>query len=113
MKLHLKLHHFDPSKPKKITCNASTCGPGTVMEQRVYAAESDQELWTPICFASRYLTPHELKYGVNVLKMFAVAWSLEWFGYYVYGCPVGTLLDHCALANLRRSPSWKNKMSSS
>ena len=53
-----KLFHYDPAKKTRVKSDASHSGLGACLEQ-----ETDEGLWVPISFATRFLKYAELKYS--------------------------------------------------
>ena len=71
--------HFRKSCPIRIICDASKAGIGAVLQQE------DNTGWRPIHYASRFLTPLEIKYSINELELLAVVGAVEHFENYLYG----------------------------
>ena len=68
-----KLRHFKRNIPLRIFCDASKHRLGAVLQQ------CEENQWTPISCASRFLTKLETKYSINELELLAVVWSVENF----------------------------------
>ena len=103
----VELTHFKRNKEIRIICDASKQGLGAVLQQR-----QDNSNWTPICFASRFLTDFETKYSINELELLAIVWAIEHFKNYVYGVHFKVVSDHKALMSVLK-PNRGNKTFSS
>ena len=57
------LFHNNPAKRTRVKCDASHSSLGACLEQ-----ETEEGLWVPISFASRFLNSAELKYSTNELE---------------------------------------------
>ena len=59
--------------------------------------ETEEGLWVPISFASRFLKTAELNYSTNELELLAVIWACENFRTYLLGNKFEILTDHKAI----------------
>ena len=88
------LRYYDPDRELTVQCDASQTGLGATFMQH----------GQPIAFASRALTPTEVRYAQIEKEMLAIVWSLEKFHQYVYGQEVIVLSDHKPLQSIMRKP---------
>ena len=84
------LFHYDPAKRTRVKCDASHFGLGACLEQ-----ETEEDLWVPITFASRFL--NSAKYSTNQLELLAVVWASEHFLTYLLGNKFEINTDHKAI----------------
>ena len=89
--------HFKRSSPIRIICDASKAGLGAVLQQ---IDENNENKWSPIHFASRFLTPLESKYSINELELLAIVWAIEHFKNYLFGTKFQIVSDHKALTSV-------------
>ena len=73
-------------------CDGSHSGLGAALEQEV-----EEDVWTTIAFASRFLNDQEKKYSTNKLELLAIVWSCEHFRTYLLGNHFVVLTDHKAV----------------
>ena len=86
------LYHYDPAKRTRVKCDASHSALGACLEQ-----ETEEGLWVPISFASRFLNTAELKYSTNELELLAVVWACEHFPTCLLGNKFEIITDHKAI----------------
>lgn len=63
----LQLH--DPNKLQKISADSSSYGLGSVMLQK------EGDVWTPVAYATRSLTPTEQRYAQLEKEALALTWA--------------------------------------
>ncbi|MGL4849396.1 MAG: RNase H-like domain-containing protein, partial [Clostridium sp.] len=52
-------------------------------------------------WASKMLTPAEIKLGITELEFLAMAWSIKYFDYYLRGRRFKVITDHSALKSMK------------
>ena len=67
-------------KDTRVKSAASHSGLGATLEQ-----ETEDNVWVPIAFASRYLNVQEKRYSTNELQLLAVVWAVDRFKHYLLG----------------------------
>ena len=75
--------------------DASIRGLGAVLSQ----AQEGGKLH-PVGYASRALSPSEVRYGITDLKTLAVVWAISHFNHYLYGSCVVVYTDHTAIKSV-------------
>ncbi|EKX49778.1 hypothetical protein GUITHDRAFT_44314, partial [Guillardia theta CCMP2712] len=86
------LHHFDPSLPTEVHCDASNVGIGGVLLQQPPNAPA-----RVIGFYSRKLTPTEQRYHATERELLAIKDTILFFKFYLIGTPFKVFTDHQAL----------------
>lgn len=82
--------------------DASNVGLGAVLLQ-----ELDGEM-LPVQWASKKLTPTEMRYGISEKEMLAVFWGIKKFDYDLRGRRFRLITDNNALENIRIKPDFAN-----
>lgn len=91
------LTFFDPSKPTKISTDASKDGLGAALLQR------HDETWQPVAYASRSMTETEQRYAQIEKETLGLVFGCGKFHSYVYGLPTFTAeTDHKPLISIRK-----------
>ena len=67
-----KVNYYDANRETRFNCNASHNSLGATLEQ-----QTDEGLWVPISFASRYLNSQEKKDSTKKLELLAVVWAVD------------------------------------
>ena len=88
------LKFFDPTKPIKISTDASRCGLGAVLQQL------HGEKWFPVAYASRSITDCESRYATIVLETLGMTFACERFQQYIYGQQFEVETDHKPLVSI-------------
>ena len=92
---HPTLSYFDPTKPTKISADASSHGMGAVLLQDDH----------PIAYASRSLTPAQKNYAQIEKEMLAIVFGCNKFHDHIYGLPTVSIeTDHKPLESILRKP---------
>lgn len=79
---------YDPTKPLRISADASSFAIGAVLEQ------FENEIWKPVYYASRSLSQTEARYAQIEREALALTWACERFRMYIYGLPFRLRTDH-------------------
>ena len=82
---------FDPSRPSKVAADASGVAVGGVLLQQ------HEELWHPVAYYSRKLSPTEQRYTTRERECLAVKQCLVEWRHYLLGAPFTVLSDHESL----------------
>lgn len=91
------LTFFDPSKPTKISIDASKDGLGAVLLQM------HEDKWQPVAYASRSMTETEQRYAQIEKETLGLVFGCGKFHSYVYGLPTFTAeTDHKPLISIRK-----------
>ena len=80
---------FDPSLATTVSADASSFGLGTVLLQMQKSGEL-----RPIAYASRAMTPTEVRYAQIEKEALALTWACEKFGDYLVGLKFHIITDH-------------------
>ena len=88
------LKYYDPSKPLKLSCDASKSGLGAALLQDDI----------PIAYASKALTPTQSNYAQIEKELLAVLFGCQKFDDYVYGHHVYVETDHKPLEVIMKKP---------
>ena len=80
--------HFDPRAPIHLRVDASPVGLGAILTQ----AHGDET--RPVAYASRTLTPIEMRYSQTEREALAVDWGCEKFHLYLYGTTFDIYTGH-------------------
>ena len=88
------LSHYDPTAQTKLSADASSFGLGAVLLQKVNAT------WKPIAYASRSMTPTEMRYAQIEKEALATTWACEKFSQYIVGKRILIETDHKPLVPL-------------
>lgn len=76
----------------EVHTDACDYGIGAIM----YQQQEDEE-WKPVCYISRTLNEHEIKYGITEKECLAIVWAIERLRHYLYGRTFTVITDHCGL----------------
>ena len=95
------LKYFDPRCNTRISSDASKKGLGAVLEQQ------HDNLWHPIAFASRSLSPAEQNYCPLERETLSIVFACEKFHEYVYGQHFDVFNDHQPLKSIFSKPLGK------
>ncbi|XP_061129807.1 uncharacterized protein K02A2.6-like [Syngnathus typhle] len=91
------LTFFDPSKPTKISTDASKDGLGAALLQM------NEDKWQPVAYASRSMTETEQRYAQIEKETLGLVFGCGKFHSYVYGLPTFTAeTDHKPLITIRK-----------
>ena len=88
------LGRYDPAAQTKVSTDASSFGLGAVLLQRINAA------WKPVVYASRAMTPAEMRYTQIEKEALATTWACEKFAQYIVGKRIYIDTDHNPLVPL-------------
>ena len=88
------LSYFDPSKPTRVSADASSYGLGGVLMQL------HGKIWKPVAFCSRKLLENERRWSQIEKECLAVVWACERFRQYILGIQVQVETDHKPLIPL-------------
>ncbi len=96
------LKFFNPNLATRVACDASQQGLGAILEQ------CHGEIWYPVAYASRSLTPAESNYCSLERETLAIVFACEKFHEYVYGREFGVISDHMPLKSIFNKPLSKS-----
>jgi hypothetical protein len=82
---------FDPSRPSKVAPDASGVAVGGVLLQQ------HEELWHPVAYYSRKLSPTEQRYATRERECWAVKQCLVEWRHYLLGAAFTVISDHESL----------------
>lgn len=88
------LQLYNPNKPLKISADASSFGLGAVMLQK------EGDVWSPVAYASRSLTPTEQRYAQVEKEALALTLACERFNDFILGLHFELETDHKPLVSL-------------
>ena len=88
------LQLYDPNRELKISADASSYGLGAVMLQMC------DNVWLPVAYASRSLTPTEQRYAQVEKEALALTWACERFSDFILGLHFVLETDHKPLVSL-------------
>ncbi|KAK7878780.1 hypothetical protein WMY93_030940 [Mugilogobius chulae] len=88
------LQLYNPNKSQKISADASSYGLGAVLLQK------EGEVWSPVAYASRSLTPTEQRYAQLEKEALALTWACERFNDFILGLHFELETDHKPLVSL-------------
>ena len=89
------LTHYDPEKPLVLACDASPYAVGAVLSHRM-----EDHSKRSIAYASRMLSPVELKYAQLDKEALSIVFVVKHFYWYLYGRKFSILSDHKPLQYL-------------
>ena len=85
---------YDPKLETKIAADSSSFGLGAVLLQK------SGQIWRPVSYISRSLTPTESRYATIEKEALAVTWACERFSQFLFGKPFLVETDHSPLVSL-------------
>ena len=88
------LAYYDMSKPTMVSADSSSYGLGSVLLQQ------HDNIWKPVAYASRSLTPVEQRYGQIEKECLAITWSCEKFQDFLIGLKFHVETDHKPLVSI-------------
>ena len=92
------LAYFDPTKPTRLSTDASQRGIGFILQQK------KQDMWSLIQAGSRFLSGAESRYAIIEFELLAVAWSIAKCHLFLAGLPHFTVnTDHHPLIPILNS----------
>ena len=87
------LAHPDPSAPLALVTDASTTAMGAVLQQQI------KEVWQPLAFFSRKLSPAQRKYSAYDRKLLAIYEAVKYFRHMLEARHFIVLTDHKPLTS--------------
>ena len=93
---------FDPQKDTKVTADASSYGLGAAILQK------HDDIYKPVAYASRSLTPTERRYAQVEKEALGVTWACDCFSDYLIGIQFQIETDHRPLIPLLGSKSLED-----
>ena len=91
-------------KPFVVETDASHQGLGAILSQ-----EQEDGSIHPVAYASRALSPQEVRYGITELETLAVVWAMSHYKSYLYGNSVTVFTDHSAIKAILQTPNPTGK----
>ena len=85
---------FDPQLPTRVEVDASGCGLGAVLLQQHASSTTASPEWKPVYYASRKLSPAEVRYAAIEMEALAVVWGVNRLRSFLTGTSFQVLTDH-------------------
>lgn len=89
---------FDPSKKTRVVTDASPVGLGAILMQE------HNGIWRPVAYASKGLTPNEMKFSQTEKEALGIVWAVEKFHYFLFGIKFQIVTD-CKVLKLLFGPN--------
>ena len=83
------LTYYDPNKPLLLSCDTSPYGVGAVLSHQL--PDNSER---PVAYASRTLSPAEVKYSQLDKEVLSIVYGVKNFHQYLYGRKFTILSDH-------------------
>ncbi len=94
------LQFYHPDRKTKISADASKSGLGAVILQK----DDDHDEWYPVAYASRAMTPAEVRYAQIEKECLALTFACQRFHQFIYGQTFQAETDHKPLVAIFRKP---------